>query len=87
MDVAAAEQDFAAGHADHFATGEQAKDWEEGKPFPIPRRETQGIEWVDGTLEVRGNAAARHVALFKGDVTVTAKIVPDGVRDIGFWPL
>ena len=59
------------------------QDWLETRPFPIPRLTDQGMGRVEEMLEVRGNAAVRHVATWKGDVTVRARLTPDVERDFG----
>lgn len=66
-----------------FSTKEQAADWPEGVAFRVPRDAGDSATVSEGRLAVRGSTGARHVAEWEGDVTVTARLVPDGTKDIG----
>lgn len=66
-----------------FRDKEQAKDFDDRVPWPIERRDSQGVKWFDEQLEVVGNSAARHVAEWTGDITVKVTITCDGEEDIG----
>lgn len=66
-----------------FSSAEQKKDWIEGVPWAIAKDASDGATVADGRCAVRGNAGARHVAEWTGDVSVTCRLVPDGVKDIG----
>lgn len=66
-----------------FSTKEQLEDWYEAIPFPIKRLEDQGVEWTDERLDIHGNTATRHVAEWKGDLTVRCRLVLDATQDVG----
>ncbi|MCC7139386.1 MAG: hypothetical protein IT460_13265 [Planctomycetes bacterium] len=66
-----------------FSTKEQAADWPEGAGFRVPRDVGDSAGVAEGRLAVRGSTGTRHVAEWEGDITVTAKLIPDGVKDIG----
>ena len=66
-----------------FSDAAQMKDWAEGVPWNVPRSAGDGISLAEGRLSVRGSTGARHVAEWEGDLTVTCRLVPDGVKDIG----
>jgi hypothetical protein len=66
-----------------FTSPQQAKDWVEGTPFPLPPHSDQGLAPVEGGLEIRGNDGVRHVAEWKGDVSVTCTLRSDRNRDFG----
>jgi hypothetical protein len=52
-------------------------------PFPVERVKGQGVKWFDAMLEVQGSTGVKHVAAWKGDVTVTCTLVPDAEKDMG----
>lgn len=66
-----------------FSTPEQGKDWLLGVPWNIAKDAADGISFADGRLAVRGNVGAYHRGEWEGDLFVTCKMVPDGVKDIG----
>ncbi len=66
-----------------FGNADQQNDWVQGVPWNIAKDKADGIGVAEGRLAIRGNVGARHVAEWEGDVTVTCKLVPDGVKDIG----
>jgi len=66
-----------------FGNAAQQNDWIQGVPWNIAKDKADGIGVADGRLAIRGNVGARHVAEWEGDVTITCKLVPDGVKDIG----
>ena len=66
-----------------FATADQQQDWTQGVPWNIAKDKADGIGIGDGRLQIRGNVGARHVAEWEGDLLITCKLVPDGVKDIG----
>jgi hypothetical protein len=66
-----------------FSDAAQMKDWSEGVPWNVPKSGGDGIALAEGRLAVRGSTGARHLAEWEGDVIVTCRLVPDGVKDIG----
>jgi hypothetical protein len=66
-----------------FSDPAQMKDWSEGVPWPIARSPGDGIALAEGRLAVRGSTGARHVAEWEGDLVLTCRLIPDGVKDIG----
>src|SRR5262245_112210 len=68
-----------------FATEDQRKDWLDFVPWAIDKAAGDGVSLADGRLAMRGNAGARHVAEFEGDLQVTCRLIPDGVKDIGSY--
>ncbi len=66
-----------------FNAPEQQNDWIQGVPWNIAKDKADGIGIGEGRLQIRGNVGARHVAEWEGDLLVTCKLVPDGVKDIG----
>jgi len=66
-----------------FSDADQQSDWIQGVPWNIAKDKADGIGISEGRLAIRGNVGARHVAEWDGDVIVTCKLVPDGVKDIG----
>jgi len=66
-----------------FSDKAQLEDWREGVPWPIERVAGQGIAWFDERLEVKGNAGARHIAEWAGEVWVTCSLTLDGEKDMG----
>lgn len=66
-----------------FSSAAQQKDWPNGQPFNTVADPTTSTLVSEGRLFVRGSIGVRHVAEFEGDVVVTARLVPDGVKDIG----
>lgn len=68
-----------------FSSADQLKDWVEGVPWPIAKDAPDGIGVSEGRLAVRGSVGARHVAEWDGDLVVTAKLIPESVKDIGSY--
>lgn len=68
-----------------FSTPEQMKDWVVGVPWNIAKDAGDGAEVAEGRLAVRGSQGARHAAEWEGDLLVTCRLVPDGVKDIGAY--
>jgi hypothetical protein len=66
-----------------FSTADQQKDFLDGVPWPIAKDAADGFGIANGQLTVHGNAGARHVADWEGDLVVTCRLIPDGVKDIG----
>lgn len=66
-----------------FANVDQGKDWMLGVPWNIAKDAADGISFADGRLAVRGNVGAYHRGEWEGDLVVTCRLIPDGVRDIG----
>jgi hypothetical protein len=66
-----------------FSDPAQAKDWTETVPWPIAKDAGDKIAVSDGRLSVRGSVGAQHVAEWEGDVSLTFRLIPDGVKDIG----
>ena len=66
-----------------FSSAEQMADWPNGQPFNVMPDPTTSTGAAEGRMYVRGMIGVRHVAEFEGDVAVTAKLIPDGVKDIG----
>lgn len=66
-----------------FSTSAQEKDWVLGVPWKIARDAADGIAFADGRLAVRGNVGAHHLAEWEGDLTVSCRLIPDGVKDMG----
>ena len=68
-----------------FSTPAQEKDWVLGVPWKIAKDAADGISFADGRLAVRGNVGAHHFAEWEGDLFVTCRLIPDGVKDIGAY--
>lgn len=68
-----------------FSTPTQEKDWVLGVPWKIAKDAADGISFSDGRLAVRGNVGAHHFAEWEGDLLVTCRLIPDGVKDIGAY--
>ncbi len=66
-----------------FSTPLQEKDWVLGVPWKIAKDAADGISFADGRLAVRGNVGAHHFAEWEGDLVVTCRLIPDGVKDMG----
>lgn len=66
-----------------FSRSDQSKDWMLGVPWNIAKDAADGISFEDGHLAVRGNVGAYHRAEWEGDLVVTCRLIPDGVKDIG----
>jgi hypothetical protein len=66
-----------------FRKKDQVKDWLDRIPYRIQPRKDQGIRWFDEKLEVVGNAGARHMAEWMGEVSVSATFVPHLEKDFG----
>jgi len=66
-----------------FSSKEQEADWPVGQPFNTVPDPTTSTGVAEGRLFVRGAVGARHVGEWEGDVVVTARLIPDGVKDIG----
>lgn len=66
-----------------FSSKEQLADWPNGQPFNTLPDPTTSTGVAEGRLFVRGMIGVRHVGEWEGDVVVTAKLIPDGVKDIG----
>ncbi len=68
-----------------FSSPEQMKDWVVGVPWPIAKDSGDSAGIAEGRLAVRGSQGAHHAAEWEGDVTVTCRLIPDGVKDIGAY--
>ncbi len=66
-----------------FSSPAQQDDWIQGVPWNIAKDKADGIGIGEGRLQIRGNVGARHVAEWEGDLLISCKLVPDGVKDIG----
>jgi hypothetical protein len=68
-----------------FATKDQATDWPEGVVFRLIRQDGDGVGLAEGKYTIRGSTGIHHIGEWEGDLTVTAKLIPDGIKDIGSW--
>jgi hypothetical protein len=68
-----------------FASADQRKDWVDWLPWAIEKDAGDGVALGDGRLSMRGSAGARHVGEWEGDLSVTCRMIPDGVKDIGSY--
>lgn len=66
-----------------FKDRDQLEDWRPGLFFRIEKSQDSRFSWLDGKLELVGTVAVRHVAAWKGDVSVRARIVVDADQDLG----
>jgi hypothetical protein len=66
-----------------FSAAEHLKDWIEGVPFPIGPHSEQGVQVVDGALEIKGNTGVRHGADWTGNVEVKVTFRSDTSRNVG----
>ena len=66
-----------------FSSPDQGKDWMLGVPWNIAKDAADGISFTDGRLAVRGNVGAYHRGEWEGDLVVTCRLIPDGIKDIG----
>ena len=66
-----------------FSTPEQQRDWMLGVPWNIAKDAADGISFTGGLLAVRGNVGTYHRGEWEGDLVVTCRLIPDGVKDIG----
>ena len=68
-----------------FSDAGQMKDWEQFRPFPIATDPGDSVGISDARMNVRGNTGVRHKGEFEGDLVVTCKLIPDGIKDIGAY--
>jgi hypothetical protein len=68
-----------------FSTKDQAKDWPEGVVFRLIREAGDNVGLAEGRLAVHGSTGVHHIGEWEGDLSVTAKLIPDGTIDIGSW--
>jgi hypothetical protein len=68
-----------------FSSPDESKDWMLGVPWNIAKDAADGISFSDGRLAVRGNVGSYHRGEWEGDLVVTCRLIPDGVKDIGAY--
>ena len=68
-----------------FGAADQRKDWTDWTPWSAPKDAGDAVTLADGRLSFRGSVGARHVGEWEGDVSVTCRMIPDGVKDIGSY--
>jgi hypothetical protein len=66
-----------------FSTTDQIDDWPQGQPFNVMPDPTTSTVLSEGRMLVRGMIGIRHIGEWEGDLVLTARIIPDGTKDIG----
>lgn len=66
-----------------FSDVEQLKDFTDKAPWPVAQLKDHKMAIEGNRLMLSGNAAAKHKAIWRGAVTVTATVIPKSRQDIG----